>query len=263
MELSPDQVKQLKRLAAIVDKGNVGVFEYLSEVETKVTDMMAENKQMMADCMKQMRSEMPNMMKLAESLKGQDGKDSNVQGPKGNPGKDGYTPIKNKDYFDGINGKNGKDGLTPDTNAIIREVVSLIPTPKDGVNGKDGNIKELSPQEIRDSLELLQGEERLDAKYIKGLDPIKTPDGKFINGGIIGRNLVKDVDISASLDGITKTFNIPAVWNIISVSASGSPWVLRKNIDYTWTPTSITFTSEINADSTLAPGQTVVLTVIS
>lgn len=28
-------------------------------------------------------------------------------------GKDGYTPVKGVDYFDGIDGKDGKDGYTP------------------------------------------------------------------------------------------------------------------------------------------------------
>lgn len=36
---------------------------------------------------------------------------STIAGPKGDPGKDGYTPIKGKDYFDGKDGKDGKDGV--------------------------------------------------------------------------------------------------------------------------------------------------------
>ena len=32
---------------------------------------------------------------------------------KGEPGKDGYTPIKGVDYFDGKDGEPGKDGFTP------------------------------------------------------------------------------------------------------------------------------------------------------
>lgn len=37
------------------------------------------------------------------SLHAEDGKD----------GKDGYTPVKNVDYFDGRDGEDGKDGYTP------------------------------------------------------------------------------------------------------------------------------------------------------
>jgi hypothetical protein len=66
------------------------------------------------------------------------------QGPAGTNGKDGYTPIKNVDYFDGtpgergdpgkdsiIPGPAGKDGYTP-----IKDVDYF--DGKDGVNGIDG-----------------------------------------------------------------------------------------------------------------------------
>ena len=32
-------------------------------------------------------------------------------GPRGLPGKDGYTPIKGIDYFDGVDGKDGEQGI--------------------------------------------------------------------------------------------------------------------------------------------------------
>ena len=35
-----------------------------------------------------------------------------LKGEKGNPGEDGYTPVKGKDYFDGKDGADGKDGLS-------------------------------------------------------------------------------------------------------------------------------------------------------
>lgn len=38
-----------------------------------------------------------------------------------------------------------------------------------GDKGEDGNIKDLSPEEVRDSLELLKGDERLDISAIKGI----------------------------------------------------------------------------------------------
>ena len=57
-------------------------------------------------------------------IRGKDGK-------KGDTGKDGYTPIKNKDYFD------GKDAVL-DEIKVISEVLSKVPIPRDGLNGKDG-----------------------------------------------------------------------------------------------------------------------------
>lgn len=49
-------------------------------------------------------------------------------------GKDGYTPVKGVDYFDGINGKDGADGYTP-----IKGVDYFDGQPgKNGAPGKDG-----------------------------------------------------------------------------------------------------------------------------
>lgn len=82
-------------------------------------------------------------------------------------------------------------------------------------------------------------------------------------GGIVGRDIVKNYDLSPYLDGATKTFNIPAVWSIISVACSSFPNILRPTIDYTYTPQTITFTSEIDETTTLAAGQTVIITLVS
>ena len=85
-----------------------------------------------------------------------------------------------------------------------------------------------------------------------------------MGGGITGRDIIKDIDISAQLDGVTKTFNIAGVWNIISVNLSSFPYgSCRKNTDYTFTATTITFTSQIDAPTQLASGQSCVLTVVS
>jgi hypothetical protein len=43
-------------------------------------------------------------------------------GDKGDTGKEGYTPIKNTDYFDGINGKNGKDFDPKEVNRLDNRV---------------------------------------------------------------------------------------------------------------------------------------------
>ena len=137
-------------------------------------------------------------------------------------------------------------------------------------------IKEVAIAEraeaIRDKLESLKDDERLDKSAIKGLDEILNEfrglisglnKNKTFGGGIVGRDLIKDIDISSQLDGVTKTFNIPAVWNIVSVDLSSFPHALRKNVDFTYTTTSITFTNEINAGSSLAQGQTCILTVVT
>lgn len=122
---------------------------------------------------------------------------------------------------------------------------------------------------VRDSLELLKGDERLDKSAIKGLEEAlkkleKSISTQSIGGGIVGRDIVQDYDLSSQLDGATKTFNIPTVWNIISVSLTSYPYgALRKNVDFTYTPTSITFTDTIDAPTQLASGQSCILTIIT
>lgn len=103
----------------------------------------------------------------------------------GAPGKDGYTPVKNVDYFDGkdgesIKGDKGDDGVSPDPKEIAKLVLAKIPKPKDGKDGKDADpaqiiqevVKQVpvdTPEKIRDKLLILKKEDRLDASAIKGL----------------------------------------------------------------------------------------------
>lgn len=147
----------------------------------------------------------------------------------------------------------------PRLEALIREIEAKIPP-------------ELLGEDFRNGLEALQDDDRLDKSAIKGLDEIekdiselkKRPTGGGGGGGITGRDLFKDIDLSSQLDGITTTFNIPVVWNIISVDLSSFPYgSLRKGVDYTFTPTSITFTSQIDPATQLAAGQSCILTVVT
>lgn len=112
--------------------------------------------------------ELKRKLDLKDGLPGRDG----IDGKDGKPGKDG------KDGFNGIDGKDGlpgRDGL-------------------DGLNGKDG--KDGSPdtaEQVRDKLETLDGEDRLDAKAIKNLP--KIVDDKIKVGGIRFLENLADVSV--------------------------------------------------------------------
>ena len=60
------------------------------------------------------------------------------------------------------NGENGKDGQGVDEQAIVQQIISLMPIPE-----------EETPEEIRDMLETLEGNDRLDISAIKGVDELK------------------------------------------------------------------------------------------
>lgn len=155
-----------------------------------------------------------------------------------------------KDGKDGVNGLDGNDGLDG----------------KDGVDGKDGSPD--TPLQIVDKLESIQREDdKLSIDAIKGLraelkKASRSSGGTFFGGAQNVKQAFKDIDLSSQLDGVTKTFNIEAVYNILSVSLSSFPHTLRKGVDYTYTTTTITFTSEIDASVSLATGQTCILTVV-
>lgn len=169
--------------------------------------------------------------------------------------------------------KNGENGKDADEETIIENVLGRIRIPE---------IKELANDmpklgtNIRDSIELLQGNERPGLSLIKGLRtilnkidkdlrklknrPFRIEGGGGLAGG--GGRIVKSYDLSDSLNGVLKTFSLPSFWRIITVQSSSFPNAFRPTTDYTVDiPNSkITFTSEITADTTLATGQTIIIT---
>lgn len=157
--------------------------------------------------------------------------------------------------------QNGVDGKDADEEKIVEEVLAKIKLPEYKEVVLDGG------KEIVDKINELptdNDDDKIDVSHIKGLKKfVKENQTQMIGGGITGRDLFKDIDLSDSLDGVTATFNIQAVWNIINVSLSSYPYgALRKGVDYTWTPTSITFTSEIDPATQLSAGQKCILTVV-
>lgn len=144
-----------------------------------------------------------------------------------------------------VNRVQGMIPTLPDYTDQFAEIESKIPT----LPEKDTTLEE-GLAKINTEIETIKKELKKSSQ---------TPNG----GGIVGRDIVKNYDLSPYLDGSTKTFNIPAIWSVISVATSSFPNVLRPVIDYTYTGQTITFTSEIDETTTLASGQTVVLTIVS
>lgn len=152
-----------------------------------------------------------------------------------------------------------RDGKDADTEIIVGEVLTRIPSQEPHPNAESH----------RDQLETLKDDDRLDVSAIKGIMKLlakleKKIDSKVIytgGSGAGGGGHVKLTDISSSLNGVTKTFSLPAFWRIISVQSSSFPNAFRPTTDYTTDADlmQITFTSEINAATTLATGQTITI----
>jgi len=170
----------------------------------------------------------------------------------------------------------GKDGKTPTAEEILEIIRPLIPEVKDGATPTEEELKNLikkvipeeeTPEETRDKLQTLKEGERLHIKYIDGVkDTLKLLKEDFSKifvgqGGNIG-NKIKIYDLSDSLDGSTKTFNIPANTTIVTIQSSSFPNAFRPTTDYTNTMTTITFTNEIEAGTVLAAGQTLIIVYV-
>lgn len=210
-------------------------------------------------------------------------------------GKDGYTPIKGKDYFtpeeinafiqyfetkilhgkdgkDGNQGNNGKqgptgrDGYTPirgvdywtkdDVEKIIKEVIKKIPKPKDGITPKVSDII----AEIKKN--------PIEYKDVKGApDLTSLPElisflkaGGFRGGGGSGGTEVYYYDLTTQCDGNTKTFAIPSNKRVVGLFGTQFPLNYRPLIDYTGSgTTTLTLTSEVSAPET---GQTLYIIYI-
>ena len=175
--------------------------------------------------------------------------------------------IKIKDGAEGKRGPKGDPGPKGDTTIVEKTIETIIEKQPIVTN----EIKEVAvadtPEVIKEKLESLEDEDKLKISAIKNLeeelDKLKKQKQQpiYVGGSSGGGRIVKAIDISSSLNGSTKTFNIQAVWRIVSVHLSSFPNILRETTDFTWTPTSITFTSEIDAPSSLATGQTCILII--
>lgn len=127
-----------------------------------------------------------------------------------------------------------------------------------GAPGKDGSPD--TPEQVRDKLETLEGDERLKATAISGLEPlladvetlkkrpIQTPAKSYA---------IHTKDASAQCDGATTSFTVGGShFGIIGVFSTEFPQIYRPIIDYTETRTGITLTAQVSAP---ASGQTLVI----
>lgn len=165
--------------------------------------------------------------RLAEIRDGRDGKDGR-NGVDGKDGRDG------RDGKDGINGRDGIDG-------------------KNGIDGKDGSPD--MAEDVRNKLELLEGEERLKLEAIRGLEEIiadiKALKARPVGGA--GRALLQ-LYVNGAKKGAVQYLNITGAGvsyasangrNDVTITGSGGALsVLTATGDVDDSNTTFTFASE-------------------
>jgi len=179
------------------------------------------------------------------------------------PIKDGKTP------------KAGVDYITPKQSIKI-----ILAEVKKFTKSTGRTIESMNSEKIKENLgtdeyveviaraiERLPLDKKLDYNYgLKNQPGVKLYDEKQTKGQKrLGRGTGSDVrayDLSGLLNGVLKTFTIPSNSRVLSVTSSSFPTTFRPTVDYTTTGTTITFTSEVDAGTTLSAGQTLVIVYV-
>jgi collagen triple helix repeat protein len=116
---------------------------------------------------------MPDMKGILDQVRGKDGQegergakgDKGERGEKGPPGKDGKNGKDGRDGQDGQSASIDASAIALEASVMAQEALSpSIPT----IDDIEADLPKLG-QPIRDSLELLQNDERLDRKAVRGI----------------------------------------------------------------------------------------------
>lgn len=157
----------LDKMNSIEENIGEAVQDYLeeNEIDVDLTGYATENYVI----------ELIEEIELTPGPQGEPGKDftyedftaEQLEALKGEPGADGYTPVKGVDYFDGTPGapgKNGNDGYTP-----IKGVDYF-----DGKDGADYVLTDADKEEIASMVEVSGGDSNCPVKSGTGADSLMT-----------------------------------------------------------------------------------------
>lgn len=148
--------------------------------------------------------------------------------------------------------------LQSDRQNVIDDTLSQVPKqePLDSSEQIRNKLESITEEDKKLGISAISHlEERLDEiKKIKG-------SVQYVPSGVSGGGIVKAYDLTSQLNGVLKTFALPAFWRVISVHSSSTPNAFRPTTDYTTDASAmtITFTDQIDAGSTLATGQTLLV----
>ena len=124
------------------------------------------------------------------------------------------------------------------------------------VESKVVPLEEIKAEEVRDKLENLEGDERLDKKAIKGLEDeikqLRKEIGTKSSGGVRRVYQPKLDRFKDNCNGSNKTFYLsrePLATDTIEVSGTDFPIILDPTVDFTVSGKTLTLTSAVPAPS--------------
>jgi len=158
-----------------------------------------------------------------------------MKGEKGEPG----IPGKAGQSIQGPEGPIGTKGERGDKGYFV-----IGPPGPPGERGIDGSPD--TGEEIVKKINILEivSEKQIDASHIKNLPKAERERG-IMRGGM---EQIRSEDLSASLDGSTKTFTLTLnIAAVICLIGSGSPIIYRQGPHFTVSGNTITLTDDITA----------------
>jgi len=127
--------------------------------------------------------------------------------------------------------------------------------------------EELTPLQVKNKLESLVGDSRLDKSAVKGLDEIESdiqtlksrPLGRI--GGMKKITTVKKVNLTSQVNGVLKAFTMPKdTLEVLGIFGTQFPVIFDPTVDYTFNGTTLTLGDSIAAPS---EGQTLWALIVS
>ncbi len=192
--------KKQEDMLIFAEKGgqDSGLFllDKLHALEEELTKSIQEIKDKFDSAVKEIKDNSPDLNKVLESVRGKEGKDSDVPGPKGDKGDmgQGIQGIQGLKGDKGEKGEKGEKGDNGDKGI-------------DGINGRDGSSD--TSLQIRDKLETLKGKERLDISAIDGLEEKIKAIPERPTTTIFGGRMPRFVKFSFAGNGSTTAFTLP------------------------------------------------------
>ena len=217
-QLTEKQKKKLKRLAGLMDRGNVEVLDFLFELEEK------------------METSQPDLNKVLEAVKGQEGKQG-FKGDKGDKGDKGEQGTQGKEGLLGPPGPQGNTG---------RDGVDGI----DGVGlkGQDGSPD--TPEQIVDKLNTL--EQVIEKNVIIGLEEeigklraeIRSKPSQMT--GMRKVPIVRAINLTDQVDGIVTTYTLPSdTVKVLAVFSSQFPVIFDGANDFSFAGRTLTLNTGV------------------
>jgi len=221
---NPHDMKEMVKDALFGKNGSVSLSQFTKAIDAVVKHLLRFEKKLE----EKQSDAIDSIKRMSENfIKGADGKDSTVQGPRGLPGLQGE-----RSYVPGPKGEPGNEG-SPDTG---EEVI-------DKINADKTMLIKMNKIEGMDEIE-------------KGIRVNRANTNEMM---AFSGSTVLTADISDQLDGVLKTFTLPSNARVLLVLSSSTPNIMRPTVDYTTTSSQISFTAEISASTTLATGQSVII----